>query len=53
MEYLPGGTLKKYLGKPMPFQQAAELLIPVTKALVYAHSKGVIHHDVKPTNILL
>ena len=53
MEYLPGGTLKKYLGKPMPYQQAARLLLPVADALAYAHSKGVIHRDVKPTNILL
>ena len=53
MDYLPGGTLKKYLGKPMPYQQAAGLLVPIAKALVYAHSEGVIHRDVKPTNILL
>ena len=53
MEYLPGGTLKKYLGKPMPYQQAARLLLPVADALAYAHSKGIIHRDVKPTNILL
>ena len=53
MDYLPGGTLKRYLGKPMPYRQAASLLMPVAEALAYAHSKGIIHRDVKPANILL
>ena len=53
MDYLPGGTLKRYLGKPMPYQQAARLILPIADALAYAHSEGVIHRDVKPANILL
>ena len=53
MDYMPGGTLKRYLGKPMPYRQAASLLMPVAEALAYAHSKGIIHRDVKPANILL
>ena len=51
--YLPGGTLKKLMGQPMPWQEAAHLLIPIANALDYAHEQKVIHRDVKPANILL
>ena len=53
MVYLPGGTLKEKLGKPMPWGQAARLLLPVAEALAYAHEHSIIHRDVKPSNILL
>ena len=53
MEYLPGGTLKDKLGRPMPWQEAVRLLIPIAEALAYAHEHGILHRDVKPSNILL
>jgi serine/threonine protein kinase len=53
MDYLPGGTLKNRLGKPMDWQEAVKLLLPVAEALDYAHSQGIIHRDLKPANVLL
>ncbi len=53
MEYLPSGTLQNRYSKPMPWQQAVYLLLPIAQALAYAHEQHVIHRDIKPGNILL
>ena len=54
MPYLPGGTLKKHLtGRPISWQDAARLLAPIARALAYAHQQGIVHRDVKPSNILI
>jgi serine/threonine protein kinase len=54
MVYLSGGTLKSLMtGQPMPWHEAARLLAPIARALEYAHQQGMIHRDVKPSNILI
>jgi serine/threonine protein kinase len=53
MEYVQGQSLKEMLGKPMPWQKAASLIVPIARALHYAHGKKIVHRDVKPSNILI
>ncbi len=54
MEYVEGGSLQARLnGTPWNGTEALSLIIPVGEALSYAHSKGIVHRDVKPGNILL
>lgn len=51
--YIPGGSLRARLGKPLPWQEAVRLLIPIAQALEYAHNLNILHRDIKPANILL
>jgi len=53
MEYMPGGTLKKKLGKPIPWQEAIRLLLPVARGVEYAHQHSLLHRDIKPANVLI
>jgi serine/threonine-protein kinase len=54
MEHIPGGTLKDMLkGRPIPWERAAQITASLARALDTAHSKGIIHRDVKPANILM
>lgn len=54
-EFLTGVDLKEHLQRfgPMEPRAAIELLLPLMRALSYAHSKGVVHRDLKTANVFL
>ncbi len=53
MKYVPAGTLKGKMGQPMELETALRLLEGIAAALDHAHSRGILHRDVKPGNVLL
>jgi serine/threonine protein kinase len=55
--FIDGQSLDKRLhelpeGQTLPFRQSVDVVRRVAEALAYAHSRGVIHRDVKPANIM-
>lgn len=54
MELLHGQSLGEMLeGGPLSAVEALQLMLPIGEALALAHSRGVVHRDLKPDNIFI
>jgi serine/threonine-protein kinase len=54
--YIESGTLRDRLAQatsPYTVQQAQQLIEPIAAALDYLHSKGAVHRNLRPSNILI
>ena len=54
-EYIEGETLKSYISRnqPLPLVETLRLVRLIAEGLDYAHSKGIIHRDMKPDNVMI
>ncbi len=55
MELIEGITLKEYLQKKghLSWQESVFFAEQICRALVHAHSRGIIHQDIKPQNVII
>lgn len=55
MELIEGITLKNYMQKKgaLSFKEVVSITEQILRALEHAHSKGIVHRDIKPQNIML
>ena len=55
MEYIDGELLSQYCNTSnlLPVHSVVEIMDSACKALDYAHNEGIVHKDIKPSNIML
>ncbi|MBK9138780.1 MAG: protein kinase [Verrucomicrobia bacterium] len=54
MEYVAGQDLGRYSrSRVLPAQAVAQLARKIAEAVAYAHGRGVMHHDLKPANVVI
>lgn len=56
MEYVDGKTLKEYIAEKkgqIYWKEATDIAMQICSALEHAHSKHIIHRDIKPQNIMI
>jgi len=55
MPYIEGDTLRARIEKEgeLPVAEAVKIIREIADALAFAHSKGVVHRDIKPDNVML
>ena len=54
MQYVEGKNVRQHVaGRPLELRSALSIAIQVTDALAYAHSKNIIHRDIKAGNIMV
>jgi tRNA A-37 threonylcarbamoyl transferase component Bud32 len=54
MQIIPGSTLARRIADgPLPQRDVVRLIIPICRAVHYAHEHGILHRDIKPSNILI
>ena len=55
MEYLDGESLEQVIARhlPLPVTQKLGYIVQACRAFDYAHSRGVVHRDIKPGNIMI
>lgn len=53
MKYVQAGTLKDMMAGPIEPKRAAVIVRQIAEALDHAHRQGIIHRDVKPSNVLM
>ena len=55
MELIDGITLKQYMERrgQMDWREALHFVTQIMRALSHAHSRGIIHRDIKPQNIMV